>query len=288
MYDVFPEQVVEGVKDGDKTWYWDEKQIRDEIFDVYQPSQEWVMMQREIDGGFKAKGMDFQKFLYEDADPAAFANNNQRNNHAKRNAMRMLQRDEALRIFTMGALPNGIRVSIRPRSQAGPTYCINMIGQTQREMGKKFAEVVDLTTPWHNVLIRIDENEEDSERTDLLPTDKRFYMRNQFVSCFKGAKPIVEDGRVQAYSIPAASLEGEDPTKDYKTDEEFTIHTLPEIPTEEVARLNRIKAVKNAERFGWDPDITAALKNVGDKILNKEVTREMVNFGAGNDNLLLS
>ena len=280
MYDVFPEKVCNEA--------WDEKRVRDEIFDVYQPDEDWVMMQREIDAGFKSKGADFQKFLYEDVDPKAFPNNTQRNNDSKKRSIQMLQRDEALRIFTMGALPNAVRVSIRPRSQAGPTYCINMIGSTQRETAMEIEEVVDLTTPWHNVLVRIDENDSDRERTELLPTDKRFYIRAQFVKAFPGAKPIVDkDGITQGYSIPKESLE-DDPTKGFDSGEEFGVHELPPLPTEEEARLNRKKAVENAIGFGWSKEVTAALKVVGDRLLNKEVTRDMVVFGAGNDALLLA
>jgi len=256
-----------------------EQAIRDAIFDVYLPTEQWVQMQKEIDVGFKNKGADFQKFLYEDTDPATFENASQRNRAAKKCAQQMLQRDEALRIFTMGALPNAIRVSIRPRSQAGPTYCINMIGATQREMGKRVEQVVDLTTPWHNVLVRLDEADD-----QLKEGDKRFYLRHQFVPAFTHAKPIVgADGRIMGYSLPS-NFEG-DPTKNIGPSvlPEYTAPTLPAPPTEEEAKQMRERAVQNAVRFGWSEKVSAALKHNGDRILNKEVTRDMVRFGAGGD-----
>lgn len=281
MYDVFPVQVCEGYsEDGGPLQFYGEKEIRDEIFDVYQPDLEWVDMQREIDSEFKGKGSDFQKFLYEDADPSAFPNNTQRNNSAKKRAMQMLQRDEALRIFTMGALPNAIRVSIRPRSQTGPTYCINMIGMTQREMGKQLKEAVDLTTPWHNVLVRICEDKDaERDRLELLDSDKNFYIRRQFIPAFEDARPLMKDGKVQGFSVPRESLQG-DPTADFKPADGDTVHKLPPLPTEEEAQANRRKVIENAVRFGWSQEVTDSLKRNGDKILNAEVTRDMLAFGA--------
>jgi len=290
MYDFFPEQVCKGVRASgtDIEQWFDEKQIRSEVFDVYMPTPRWVQLQKEIDVGFKNKGSDFQKFLFEDADPALFPNDTQRNKAAKAGAQQMLQRDEALRIFTMGALPNAIRVSIRPRSQAGPTYCINMIGATQREMGEQLEEVVDLTTPWHNVLVRLDDESSAEAGTTrhLQQGDRVFYLRHRFVPAFAGAAPLIDaHGKVQGYSIPSGFEGVSDPTKDADPVSlpEYSSPELPTYPTEEQARARRRQAVENAVRFGWSQAVTDALKHNGDRILEKEITRTMIRFGAGGD-----
>merc|ERR1711939_146065 len=147
-------------------------------------------------------------------------------------------------------------------------------------MGKQLQEAVDLTTPWHNVLVRICEDKDvDRDRLELLDSDKNFYIRRQFIPAFEDARPLMRDGKVQGYSVPRESLK-DDPTKDFKPADEDTVHKLPPLPTEEEAQANRKKVIENAVRFGWSQEVTDSLKRNGDKILNGEVTRDMLAFGA--------
>ena len=136
-----------------------------------------------------------------------------------------------------------------------------------------------------HVLVRVDS--EDNNSSDLLESDKIFYIRKQFIGAFANVKPIIKNGRVQGYSIPRENFEGGDPTKEFALEEQYTAHELRQVPTEEEAILNRARAVLNANRFGWSEKITIALKRNGDKILKNEVTRDMICFGAGNDALLM-
>lgn len=232
------------------------------------PSLDWVKVQMRRDATFAKKGNDFQKYCYEDAAPGAFPSRNQRNKAAKAASRQMLQRDEAVRLCTMHALgPSAIRFSIRPRSQAGPIYCIDMVGSPQRQMAKRYKHVVDLTTPWHNVAVRA---------TGTGAEDGVFLLRRRFVACLGGAAPVHDDhGWVCGYTLPIhPSLPVDAESKDTFTanGNDKAIKTtelelmLPAAPTDKEICNLRNQVVANAAYYGWSGAVTKALRENGDCI----------------------
>lgn len=337
LYDFFPELVC-----GEKRCF-DEAAICAKLYEVYQPSLDWVKAQRKRDRSFAKKGNDFQKFLYEDSSEGDFVSKNQRNKAAKAGSRKMLQRDEAIRLFMRDALrleqstnllpssrsphsepnPNKnsgpIRFSIRPRSQAGPTYCISLIPDqaAQREMAARApGKVVELTTPWHNVAVQLAEGGDADSGSVGGHSKKRTssvepvhpavcFMRRQHVRCFRAAKPVRDkEGRVCGFAMPRTLPTDPAPPlgadHDAHTDADIANSgretggsncqdelgeerelELPPYPSAQEAQARRRQAVTNAARFGWSVDITHALRMHGDRILRKQVTRGMVSFGAG-------